>query len=105
MHVLISHSSKVMLKIFQARLQQYVSHEHPDVQAGFRKGRGTSDQIANIRWIIKEEQSFRKTSISVLLTMPNTLCESQQTGKFLDGNTKPHNLPPEKPICRLRSNS
>ena len=50
---LISHASKVMLKILQARLQQYVSHELPDVQAGFRKGRGTRDQIANIRWIIE----------------------------------------------------
>ena len=49
---LISHTSKVMLKILQARLQQYVNHEHPDVQAGFRKGRGTRDQIANICWII-----------------------------------------------------
>ena len=62
-----------MLEILQARLQQYVNCEHPDVQAGFRKGRGTSDQIANIRWIIKEEQSFRKTSISALLTMPKAL--------------------------------
>ena len=51
---LISHASKVMLKILQARLQQYVNHELPDVQAGFRKGRGTRDQIANIRWIIEK---------------------------------------------------
>ena len=51
---LISHTSKVMLKILQARLQQYVNHELPDVQAGFRKGRGTRDQIANIHWIIKK---------------------------------------------------
>ena len=51
---LISHASKVMLKIFQARLQQYMNHELPDVQAGFRKGRGTRDQIANIHWIIKK---------------------------------------------------
>ena len=49
---LISYTSKVMLKILQARLQQYVNHELPDVQAGFRKGRGTRDQIANIRWIV-----------------------------------------------------
>ena len=67
---LISHASKVMLKILQASLLQYMDCEHPDVQAGFRKGRGTSDQIASIRWIIKEEQSFRKTSISPLLNMP-----------------------------------
>ena len=53
---IISHASKLMLKILQARLQQYVNHELPDVQAGFRKGRGTRDQIANIRWIIKKER-------------------------------------------------
>ena len=69
---LISHASKVMLKILQARLQQYVNSEPPDVQASFRKGRGTRDQNANIRWIIKKESS-RKTSISALLTMPKPL--------------------------------
>ena len=56
----ISHTSKVMLKILQARLQQYVNHELPDVQAGFRKGRGTRDQIANIRWIIEKAREFQK---------------------------------------------
>ena len=61
-----------MLKILQARLQQYVIHELPDVQAGFRKARGTRDQIANICWII-EKVSSRKTSISALLTMPKLL--------------------------------
>ena len=60
-----------MFKICQARLQQYVNHELPDVQAGFRKGRGTRDQIANIRWVIETAKSSRKTSISALLTMPN----------------------------------
>ena len=70
---LISHASKVMLKILQARLQQYVNRELPDVQAGFRKGRGTRDQIANIRWIIEKEKSSRKTSISALLTIPKPL--------------------------------
>ena len=58
---LISHASKVMLKILQARLQQYVNHELPDVQTGFRKGRGTRDQIANIRWIIENAREFQKT--------------------------------------------
>ena len=62
-----------MLKIFQATLQQYVNHEIPDVQAGFRKGRGTRDQIASIRWIIKKGREFQKTSISALLTMPKPL--------------------------------
>ena len=56
-----AHASKVMLKILQARLQQYVNHELPDVQAGFRKDRGTRDQIANIRWIIRKAREFQKT--------------------------------------------
>ena len=57
---LISHASKIMLKILQASLQQYTNHELPDVQAGFRKGRGTRDQIANIRWIIEKAREFQK---------------------------------------------
>jgi len=65
----VSHASKVMLKILQARLQQYVNHELPDVQAGFRKGRGTRDQIANICWVMEKQESSRKTSISALSTM------------------------------------
>ena len=65
--------SKVMLKILQARLQQYMNRELPDVQAGFRKGRGTRDQIANICWIMEKAREFqKKTSISVLLTRPKT---------------------------------
>ena len=71
---LVSHTSKVMLKILQARFQQYMNHELPDVQAGFRKGRGTRDQIANIFWIIKKAREFqKKTSISALSTMPKPL--------------------------------
>ena len=70
---LISHASKVMFKILQARLQQYVNHEFPDVQAGFRKGRGTRDQIANIRWIMEKAREFQKTSTSALLIMPKPL--------------------------------
>ena len=62
-----------MLKILQASLQQYVKYELPDVQAGFRKGRGTRDQIANIRWIIEKAREFQKTSTSALSTMPKTL--------------------------------
>ena len=62
-----------MLKILQARLQQYVNHELSDVQTGFRKGRGTRDQIANIHWILKKQESSRETSISALLTMPKPL--------------------------------
>ena len=71
--VLISHASKVMLKILQARLQQYVNQELPDVQAGFRKGRGTRDQIANIHWYMEKAREFQKKSISALLTMPKPL--------------------------------
>ena len=70
---LISHASKVMLKILQARLQQYMNCELPDVQAGFRQGRGTRDQIANICWIIKKAREFQKISIFALLTMPKPL--------------------------------
>ena len=82
---LISHASKVMLNILQARLRQYVNRELPDVQAGFRKGRGTRGQIANILWIIKKKQeSSRKTSISALLTMPKplTVWITTNCGKF-----------------------
>ena len=70
---LISHASEVMLKILQARLQQYMNPELPDIQAGFRKGRGTRDQIANIQWIIKKAESSRKTFTSALLTVPKAL--------------------------------
>ena len=81
---LISHTSKVMLKILQARLQQYVNCELPDVQAGFRKGRGTRDQTSNICWIMEKAREFQKTSISVLLTMPKplTLWITTNCGKF-----------------------
>ena len=70
---LISHVSKVIIKILQARLQQYMNCELPDVQAGFRKVRGTRDQIANICWIMEKQESSRKPSISALLTMPKPL--------------------------------
>ena len=81
---LISHASKVMLKILQARLQQYVNHELPDVQARFRKGRGTRDQIANIHGSSRKQESSRKASTSVLLTMPKllTVWLTTNCGKF-----------------------
>ena len=81
---LISHVSKVMLTILQARLQQYVNRELPDVPAGLRTGRGTRDQIANIRWIIEKAREFKKTSISALLTMPKplTVWITMNCGKF-----------------------
>ena len=81
---LISHVSRGMPKILQARLQQYVNCELPDVQTGFRKGRGTGDQIANIYWTSKKQESSRKTSISALLTMPKhlTMWITINCGKF-----------------------
>ena len=105
--VLISHASKVILKILQAKLQQYVNCELPDVQAGFRKGRGTRDQITNVCWIIKKQENTRKISTSALLTTPKSLCGSQQTveNSERDGNTRPPDLPPEKSVCRSGSNS
>ena len=82
---LISHASKVMLKILQARLQQYVNRELPDIQADFRKGRGTRDQIANIHWIMEKARNFqKKTSISAQLTTPKplTMWITINCGKF-----------------------
>ena len=70
---LISHASKVMLKSVQARLQQYMNHELPDVQAGFRRGRGTRDQIPNIHWIMEKAREFHKNIYFCLLTMPKPL--------------------------------
>ena len=84
--VLLSHSSKVMLKILQARLQQYVNQELPDVQAGFRKGRGTRDQIANICWIIEKAREFQEkksTSASLTMLKPLTVQITTNYGKFL----------------------
>ena len=80
-----SHTSKVILKILQARLQQYVNREIPDIQAGFRKDRGTRDQIANIHWIIKKQGSSRKTSTFAFLTTPKplTVWITTNCGKFL----------------------
>ena len=98
---LISHARKVMFKILQARLQQYVKREIPNVQAGFRKGRGTRDQIANIRWIIKKAREFLKNIYFCCKEKIKTNC-----GKFLEtGLPRPLDQPPEKPICRSGSNS
>ena len=71
--VLISYTSKVMLKILQTRLQQYVNRELPDIQAGFRKGRGTKDQVANICWIIEKAREFQNNIYPCLLIMPKPL--------------------------------
>ena len=94
---------KVMLKILQARLQQYVNHELPDFQAGFRQGGGARDQIANICWIIKKAREFQKNIYFCLLAMSKPLCGSQKLENSRDGNTRPPDLPPEKSVCRSRS--
>ena len=97
-----------MLKILQARLQHYVNRELPDVQAGFRKGRGTRDQIANIRWIIKKAREFQKNIYFCFINYAKAFdCGSPQTveNSERDGNTRPPDLPLEKPVCRSGSNS
>ena len=88
-----------MLKILQASLQQYVNHELPDVQAGFRKGRGTRDQIVNIPWIIEKAREFQKKSTSALLTMPKplTVWITTNYGKFLEMEIPDHRT------CLLRN--
>ena len=100
-------ASKVMLKILQGRLQQYVNREFPDVQAGFRKGRGTRDQIANIHWIIKKQESSRKTSTSALFTTPKSLTvwTKANFGKFLKRWEYQTTWPASWEVCRSGSNS
>ena len=105
---LISHASKIMLKILQARLQQYVNWELPDVQAGFRKGRATRDQIANICWIIENAREFQKNIYFCFIDYAKAFdCVNHNTleNSKRDGNTRPPDLPPEKSVCRSRSNS
>ena len=105
---LISHASKVMLKILQARLQQYGNRELPDVQGGFRKARGTRDQTANIPGSSKKKESSRKTSTSALLTMPKplTVWITINCGKFWKRwQYQTTCLSLEKSVCRSRSNS
>ena len=80
---LISQASKVMLRILQARLQQYMNRELPNVQVGFGKGRGTRDQIANIRWTIEKNKSSRKTSALLTMPKPLTVWIIENCGKFL----------------------
>ena len=105
---LISHASKVMLKILQASLQQYVNHEFPDVQAGFKKGRGTRDQIANIGWITEKAREFQKNIYFCIIEYAKAFdCvdHNKLENSEGDGNTRPPDLPLEKPVCRSRSNS
>ena len=105
---LISHASKVIFKILQARLQQYVNHELPDVQASFRKGRGTRDHIANIGWIIKKAREFEKNIYFCFSDYAKAFdcVDHNNYGKFLKRwEYQTPDLPPEKPVCRSRSNS
>ena len=104
---LISHASKVMLKIFQARLRQYVNHELSDVQAGFRKGRGTRDQIANICWIMEKAREFQKNIYFCFYSAKAFDCvdHNKLENSERDGNTKPPELPLEKSVCRSGSSS
>ena len=104
----ISHASKVMLKILQARLQQFMNHEIPDVQADFRKGRGTRDQIANIHCIIEEAREFLKNIcfcfidyVKVFDCVDHNKLENSER----DGNTRPPDLPLEKSVRRSGSNN
>ena len=105
---LVSHASNVMLKIPQARLQQNMNCELPDVQAGFRKDRGTRDQIANICWIIKKAREFQKNICFYFIDYAKAFdCvdHNQLKNSERDGTTRPPDLPPQKPVCRSRSNS
>ena len=99
---LITHTSKVMLKILQAMLQQYMNHKLPDVQAGFRKGRRTRDQIANIHWIIKKTREFQK-NIYFRFIENTKAFDCADHNKLW--NTRPPYLSPGKFVCRSRSNS
>ena len=97
-----------MLKILQARLQQYMNHELPHVQVGFRKGRGTRDQIANIRWIMEKVREFQQNIYFCFIDYAKAFdsVNHNKLWKILrDGNTRPPDLPLEKPVCRSGNNS
>ena len=99
---IISQASKVMLKILQARLPQYTNCELPDVQDGFRKGRGTRDQIANIRWIIEKPREFQKNIYFCFIDYAQVFdCvhHNKLENSSRDGNSRPPHLPPEKPVA------
>ena len=92
-----------MLKILQARLQQYMNREPPDVQAGFRKGRGIRDQIANSRWIMEKAREFQKNIYFCFTDYAKAFDCVENSER--DGNTRPPDLPLEKSVCRPGSNS
>ena len=100
--------SSVMLKILQVRLQQYMNCELPDVQVGFRKGRGIRDQTANICWIIQKAREFQKKICVCFIDYAKAFdCvdHNKLRNSSRDGNTRPTDLPLEKPVCRSGSNS
>ena len=105
---LILNTSKVMLKILQVRLQQYVNHELPDIQAGSRKARGAGDQIANIHWIIEKAREFQKNSYFCFIDYAKAFdyVDHNKLWRILrDWNSRPLDLPLEKSVCRSGSNS
>ena len=104
----ISHASKVMLKILQARLQQYMNCELPDVQTGFRKGKGTRDQITNLCWIIEKAREFQENIYFCCIGYAKAFDYAdhnklENSSRY--GNTRPPDLPPQKSVCKSRSNS
>ena len=106
---LISHTSKEIFKILQARFQQYMNCELPDIQAGFRKGIGTRDQIVNICWIMEKAREFQKKNIYFCFIEYAKAFDCVDQHKLenseRDGNTRPPDLPLEKYVCRSGSNS
>ena len=95
-----------MLKILQARLQQYMNRELSDVQAGFGKGSGTKDQIANIHWIIEKAREYQKNICFIDCARATDYVDHNKLSEILrDGTTRPPDLPPEKSVCRSGSNS
>ena len=95
-----------MLRILQARLQQYMNHEIPDIQVGFRKDRGTRDQIANIHWITEKAREFQKNICFCFIDYAKAFgcVDHNKLWKIIqDGNTRPPDLPPEKSVCKSRS--
>ena len=106
--VLISHDNKVMRKILQVKLQKYMNWELPDVQDGFRKGKGTRDQIANICWITENSRELKENIYFCFIDYAKAFdCvdHNKLENSSRDGNIRPAYLSPEKPICRPRSNS
>ena len=98
--VFISHASKFILKILQANHQQYLNQELPDVQAEFRKGKGTKDQITNIRWIIEKAREFQKNIHFRFIDYAINCVDHNKLWKILREMGIPPYLPPEKPVCR-----